>query len=96
MASPIDVDGALRSRPAGLDDLPRFGCAADLGRSDRQAIRDVRDKAPPSYRPVGATRKIVPFASSLTRSAPSRATAMPAGRPQTLSLSSTNPVMKSS
>jgi hypothetical protein len=42
------------------------------------------------------TRKIVPLASSLTSSAPSRVTATPAGRPQALSLSTRNPVMKSS
>jgi len=46
--------------------------------------------------PSGATRKIVPLASSLTSKAPSRATAMPAGLPQTVASSSTNPVMKSS
>ena len=38
----------------------------------------------------------MPFASSLTSSAPSRVTARPAGRPQTVALSSTKPVMKSS
>ena len=42
------------------------------------------------------TRKIVPLASSLTSSAPSCVTATPAGRPQALSLSTRNPVMKSS
>jgi hypothetical protein len=42
------------------------------------------------------TRKIVPLASSLTSRAPSRATAMPAGRPHTVPSSSTNPVIKSS
>jgi hypothetical protein len=45
---------------------------------------------------LGVTRKIVPFASSLTSSAPSWVTATPAGRPQTLSPSRTNPVRKSS
>ena len=45
---------------------------------------------------IRATRKIVPFASSLTSSAPSRVTATPAGRPQTVVLSITKPVMKSS
>ena len=42
------------------------------------------------------TRKMVPFASSLTSSAPSRVTATPAGRPQALALSTRKPVMKSS
>jgi hypothetical protein len=41
-------------------------------------------------------RKIVPLASSLTSRAPSRVTAMPAGRPHTVFSSSTNPVIKSS
>src|SRR3546814_6176210 len=43
----------------------------------------------------GATRKIVALASSLTSRAPSCATAMPAGRPPTVSPSSTKPAMQS-
>ncbi len=48
----------------------------------------------PGY--LRVTRKMDPFASSLTSSAPSRVTATPAGRAQTVSLSSTKPVTKSS
>ncbi len=48
----------------------------------------------PGY--LRVTRKMDPFASSLTSSAPSRVTATPAGRAQTLLLSITKPVMKSS
>ncbi len=44
----------------------------------------------------GATRQIVPLPSSLTRSAPSCATATLTGRPQTRSSSTTKPVRKSS
>src|ERR1700674_3306405 len=43
--------------------------------------------------PTYETRQIVPFASSLTNSEPSLATAIPYGRPQTWVSEATKPVM---
>ncbi len=66
----------------------------------RDANHRGRDNRAPhgshSQRRVEAIRQTVPWPSSVTSRAPSCATVMPTGRPQTLRSSTTKPVMKSS
>src|SRR4030081_2132541 len=62
-----------------------------IGENRSSTVPDHRDRAP-----VYETRQSVPFASSVTNSEPSFATATPNGRPQTSVLEITKPVMKSS
>ena len=102
---------AARSRSAALaavldSCIDNSGCAfTSLHSASRSGqsleipqnrVRAVRFLAAACRVHLRVTRKTVPFASSLTRSAPSRVTATPPGLPHALSLSTTKPVMKSS
>ena len=92
------------TRHPGVHRVPKAGMELWVSSVDSTVTSQSRaHRARRSFTPgprtthlTGATRKIVPFASSLTSSAPSRATATPTGRPHTVVLSITKPVMKSS
>ena len=66
-----------------------------LLRKTRHSSDLCRDREPNQW-PIWEMRHNVPLLSSVTSNAPSCATATPTGRPQTLWLSTTNPVRKSS
>jgi SRSO17 transposase len=71
--------------PPGLIDGPSTRRASSHGRSRSHGRRSAR-----------ATHQVTLFASSETNREPAGSTAMPAGRPQTSWLATTNPVTKSS
>jgi hypothetical protein len=97
---PTEADASGSSVPCGGRGLVAAqGCAAASDRVGHGDCRTAQRRAAIPLIPGGCyfleTRKIVPLPSSLTSSAPSVVTATPAGRPQTVSLSSRKPVMKS-